>query len=62
MRDHKQMDAGLATLLEERVDLSIQISLLQDTDGPDPMLLFHMKRDLDLLDRRIRKHQAFPNA
>jgi hypothetical protein len=56
------MDAGLATLLEERVDLSIQISLLADSDGPDPMLLFHMKRDLDLLDRRIEKHKTAPNA
>ena len=55
-------DPGLTTLREERDHLSIQISLLKDSDDPDPMRLFEMQREMDLLDRWIQKHRLAPDA
>ena len=58
----KPPDQGLSTLFDERDHLSIQLSLLKDTDAPDPMKVFEMQRQLDALDRRITKYQAAPDA
>jgi hypothetical protein len=55
-------DPGLITLREERDHLSIQISLLKDSANPDPMQLFEMQRQMDLLDRRIERHRLAPDA
>jgi hypothetical protein len=55
-------DPGLMTLREERDHLSIQISLLEDGDEPDPMQLFEMQRQMDLLERQIKKHSLAPDA
>ena len=53
MRQQKATDPGLGTLFDERDHLSVQISLLKDSDVVDPMELFEMQRRMDILDRRI---------
>lgn len=56
MRSYEPTDRALIDLRDRRTDLAIRISLLEDSDLPDPHLLFRLQCDLELLDRRIATH------
>jgi hypothetical protein len=50
-------DPALDALNDERDHLAIQISLLGDTEAPDPGLLVAMRDRLVILDRRISQYR-----
>ncbi len=50
-------DAALDALNDERVDLTIKISLLDDAETPDPAALAALRRKLSLLEQRISHHR-----
>jgi hypothetical protein len=60
MKQYEPSGGKLASLLDERDHLSVQISLFQDSAAPDPLKLFEMQRRLQLLDRSIVTTQAGP--
>ena len=62
MRAYEPTDRVLIDLRDQRTDLAIRISLLKDRDQPDRTELSGLKRDLELLDRRIAKHRIEPSV
>ncbi len=62
MRANEPVDRTLIDLRDERDHLSIRISLLKDSDQPDPAALFRLQQDLEILDRRIDKHTRAPDT
>ena len=60
MKQYEPSGSELASLLDMRDHLSVQISLFQDSEAPDPLKLFEMQRRLQLLDRSIVTTQANP--
>jgi len=62
MRSYEPTDRALIDLRDKRTDLAIRISLLQDGDQPDQLLLSRLQRDLELLDRRITTHRSAPET
>ena len=62
MRSYEPTDRALIDLRDRRTDLAIRISLLKDGDQPDQLLLSRLKRDLELLDRRIAAHRTAGEA
>ncbi len=62
MRVYESMDRTLIDMRDERDHLSIQISLLKDSDRPDRAVLPGLRRNLELLDRRIANHTRAPDA
>lgn len=60
MRTYETTDRALIDLRDRRTDLAIRISLLKDGDQPDQLLLSRLRRDLELLDRRIATHRSAP--
>jgi hypothetical protein len=58
MRTNGPIDHALIDLRDQRTDLAIRISLLEDSDLPDPHLLSRLQGDLELLDRRIATHRT----
>lgn len=63
MRKHERLanaaaDSTLIDLRDQRDQLSIQISLLNERGLMDPAALHLMQRNLLLLDHRIAKHHS----
>jgi len=54
--DYQPMDRSLIDLRDRRDQLSVEISLLKDSEHPDPDVLYRLQRELQLLDLRIDKH------
>ena len=50
-------DLALDALNEERDHLTIQISLQDHAETPDPQRLAALRRELDGVERRIRNHR-----
>lgn len=57
MRTYEPTDRALIDLRDQRTDLAIRISLLEDSAAPDQLLLSRLQRDLQLLDLRITTHR-----
>jgi hypothetical protein len=53
MRASKPINRELIDLRDQRMDLAIRISLLNDSDQPDEAVISSLQRQLDLIDRRI---------
>lgn len=62
MRAYEPTDRALIDLRDQRTDLAIRISLLRDCERPDEIILIGLRRDLELLDRRIATHRSGPGA
>lgn len=62
MRTYEPTDRVLIDLRDQRTDLAIRISLLKDSEQPDPRVLHGLQRDLELLDRRIVTHRSATDA
>lgn len=58
MRAHESTDRVLIDLRDQRTDLAIRVSLLKDSDQPDPILLSRLQRDLEILDRRLATYRS----
>ena len=56
MRIIEPTDRALIDLRDQRMDLAVRISLMEDRDAPDRSAVAILQRDLDLLDRRIANH------
>jgi hypothetical protein len=50
-------DASLDALNDERDHLAIQISLLDDSETPNPARRSALKRQLDVLENRISRYR-----
>jgi len=49
-------DRALVDLRDKRTDLSVQISLLKDSESPNMGELVRLERQLEMLDQRISRH------
>src|SRR3954451_18365364 len=58
MPEFHSIDRALIDLRDKRTDLSIQISLLKDSEDPNIGELIGLEHRLELLDQRISAHRA----
>jgi hypothetical protein len=55
-------DRALIDLRDARDDLTIEINILEDSDGIDPAEMSTLKRKLGILDDRIASHRKLIGA
>jgi hypothetical protein len=55
-------DRALIDLRDARDDLTIEINILEDSDGIDPAEMSKLKRKLGILDDRIASHRKLIGA
>jgi hypothetical protein len=58
MPESHSTDRALIDLRDKRTDLSIQISILKDSEDPNIGELVGLERQLELLDQRISRHRG----
>jgi len=58
MPESYSTDRALIDLRDKRTDLSVQISLLKDSENPSKHELIRLERQLELLDQRISRHRT----
>ena len=62
MPTQQTSDRALIDMRAQRDHLSIQISLLKDSEQPDGIAIFGLQCELEFLDRRIANHSPAPDA
>jgi hypothetical protein len=61
MTERQSSDRVLVDLRDQRDHLTVQLSLLKDTQRSDPGEIFSLQREIELLDRRIDNHSRAPD-
>jgi chaperonin cofactor prefoldin len=62
MRQQQSIDRALIDLRDQRDHLSIQISLLKDSQQSDAAEISALQRELGTIDRRIANHSPAPGS
>jgi len=62
MSEQQSSDRALMDMRDERDHLSVQLSLLTDTQRSSPAEILRVQRELDLLERRIASYSRAPDA
>jgi primosomal protein N'' len=62
MRDQQSPDRALSDMRDKRDHLSIQLSLMRDSQRPTAAEINDLQRQLELLEQRIAKHSTVLDA
>lgn len=62
MPEQQSSDRALIDMLDERDHLSVQLSLLMDTQRSSPAEILRVQRERDLIERRIASYSRKPDA